>query len=129
MVTGTVANAHAIPSGLLLFAGMQPHFIATFSLFCGILLLWTIAVGKILEKICGLPVIAGRIIAGLLLGPSFLSISSWDIFASPLFPFGSREEVNLGEEAKLTMVFQRSALSGIQSVSSVPPSTITSSFS
>src|SRR4030095_11731601 len=65
-------------------AGLSPTFVAQFALFVAILLLWTITWGKVFKKLCGLPVIAGRIIAGILLGPSIINIAGFTIFAQPL---------------------------------------------
>ena len=76
-----------IPAGLLVTAGLSPAFVAQFSLFLAVILIWTVAWGKILKKLCGLPVIAGRIVAGILLGPSLLNIGSFSLFTQPLFLF------------------------------------------
>jgi Kef-type K+ transport system membrane component KefB len=73
-----------IPAGLLVTAGLSPAFVAQFALFLAIILMWTIAWGKFFKKLFGLPVIAGRIIAGILLGPSLLNIASFSFFAQPL---------------------------------------------
>lgn len=73
-----------IPAGLLVTAGLSPAFVAQFALFLAIILMWTIVCGKVFKKLCGLPVIAGRIVAGILLGPSLLNISSFSFFAQPL---------------------------------------------
>ena len=77
-------NQLTIPAGLLVKAGLSPVFVAQFALFIAIVLLWTIAWGKVFKKLCGLPVIAGRIIAGILLGPSLINIAGFSIFAQPL---------------------------------------------
>jgi len=76
-----------IPAGLLVTAGLSPAFVAQFALFLAVVLMWTIAWGKIFKKLCGLPVIAGRIIAGILLGPSLLNIAEFSFFAQPLLLF------------------------------------------
>ena len=77
-------NQLTIPAGLLVTAGLSPIFVAQFALFVAVLLLWTITWGKVFKKLCGLPVIAGRIIAGILLGPSVINIAGFTIFANPL---------------------------------------------
>ena len=65
-----VQDQLTIPAGLLVTAGLSPAFVAQFALFLAVILTWTIAWGKILKKLCNLPVIAGRIVAGILLhGP------------------------------------------------------------
>ena len=80
----TIQNQLTIPAGLLVTAGLSPTFVAQFALFIAILLMWTITWGKIFKRLCGLPVIAGRIIAGILLGPSLLNIATISFFAEPL---------------------------------------------
>jgi Kef-type K+ transport system membrane component KefB len=82
-----INNQLTIPAGLLVTAGLSPVFVAQFALFSAILLLWTIAWGKVFKKLCGLPVIAGRIIAGILLGPSLINIAGFSVFAQPLLLF------------------------------------------
>ena len=77
-------NAFALSPGLLPQAGLDPHFVARFALFVAVLLLWTIFWGKVLKIVVRLPVIAGQIIAGIMLGPSLLYIQRWPIFAKPL---------------------------------------------
>ena len=76
-----------IPSGLLVTAGLSPVFVAKFALFVAIILMWTITWGKIFKRLCGLPIIAGRIIAGILLGPSLLNIAGFSFFSQPLMLF------------------------------------------
>lgn len=78
------SNFLTIPQGVLLGAGLNPTFVATFALFVAIILLWTIAWGKILKKAVRLPVIAGQIIGGILLGPSCINIQGYQFFAVPL---------------------------------------------
>ncbi|HLJ30874.1 MAG TPA: cation:proton antiporter [Candidatus Babeliales bacterium] len=77
-------NQLTIPEGLLVTAGLSPAFVAQFALFIAIVLMWTIAWGKFFKKVIGLPVIAGRIIAGILLGPSLVDIAHFSLFAQPL---------------------------------------------
>src|SRR5579863_10757482 len=77
-------NQLTIPEGLLVTAGLSPAFVAQFALFLAVILMWTITWGKVFKKLCGLPVIAGRIIAGILLGPSLCNIAEFSFFAQPL---------------------------------------------
>lgn len=77
-------EACEIPAGLLLQPGLDPEFVGKFCFFTAVLLLWTIFIGKLLKIIFKLPVIAGQIIAGILIGPSFLDIAGREIFSSPL---------------------------------------------
>jgi len=76
-----------IPEGVLLSSGVQPEFVAKFAFFIALLLLWTTLVGKILKMILHIPIIAGQIIAGVFLGPSFFNIKSLSIFAMPFEVF------------------------------------------
>ncbi len=75
-----------IPEGVLQ-TGLTPVFVAQFALFIGFLLLWTIAIGKLLKVIFKLPMIAGQIIGGILLGPSSIDIAHMQIFSDPLHLF------------------------------------------
>ncbi len=72
-----------IPAGLLIYAGLCPAFVAKFALFLAILLIWTVSCGKIFKKLFWLPVISGRIIGGILLGPSVINIAGMPFFAEP----------------------------------------------
>jgi Kef-type K+ transport system membrane component KefB len=80
----SIDNNLTIPAGLLVTAGLSPAFVAQFALFIAVILMWTVVWGKIFKKLCGLPVIAGRIIAGILLGPSLFNIAGFSFFAQPL---------------------------------------------
>jgi len=75
----------AIPKGVLSSGGLSPHFIAKCALFLALLLLWTTFFGKLLKLTLKLPVIAGQIIAGIFLGPSFYDIQNSRFFAEPFF--------------------------------------------
>ena len=72
-----------IPEGVLIRSGLDTHFVAHFALFIALVLLWTVSWGKILHKLCWLPAIAGQIIGGIILGPSFLDIRTWALFSEP----------------------------------------------
>lgn len=74
----------AIPSGLLIRAGLFPSFVAKFALFVAILLTWTVFCGQVGKKLLQLPIIAGQIIGGILLGPSLINIAGIEFFAQPL---------------------------------------------
>ncbi len=76
-----------IPRGVLIASGLNPHFVAKCTLFLAILLLWTTFVGKLLKLTLRLPVIAGQIIGGVLLGPSFLKVKSLAIFSGPFLAY------------------------------------------
>lgn len=80
-------DALAVPEGALISSGLSPQFVAQCSLFLAILLLGTIFIGKLLKLTLRLPVIAGQIIGGILLGPSLLDIKNMKVFAGPLIAF------------------------------------------
>ncbi|GEM_PF-838838 len=76
-----------VPEGVLVSSGLNPQFIAKCALFLAALLLWTTFVGKLFKIIFRLPVIAGQIIGGVLLGPSLLDIKGRAIFSIPFVSF------------------------------------------
>ena len=73
-----------IPQDLMIDVALNPSFIATFTLFVALLLIGTIGIGKLCKRFFKLPVIAGQIIGGIVLGPSLLDIPHWGIFKMPL---------------------------------------------
>ncbi|MCX5925028.1 MAG: cation:proton antiporter [Candidatus Dependentiae bacterium] len=84
----------SIPAELLQNTGLSAAFIAHFGLFFVSILVWTLVVGKILNKFLGLPFIAGQIVGGMLLGPSCIDIAHWSFFAQPLTMFDSVSGAN-----------------------------------
>ena len=74
----------SIPQDLMIDVALNPHFIATFTLFIAVILVGTIGIGKIFKHFFRLPVIAGQIIGGVVLGPSLLDITHWKVFKMPL---------------------------------------------
>ena len=74
----------AIPQGVLIASGLSAPFVAKFALFVALLLLWTVAFGKVLKVLLHCPTIAGQIIGGILLGPSFINIAGAKLFVEPL---------------------------------------------
>ena len=74
----------AIPQGVLISSGLSAPFVAKFALFVALLLLWTVAFGKVFKVLVHCPTIAGQIIGGILLGPSLINIAGAKIFAEPL---------------------------------------------
>ena len=64
--------------------GITTTLAAKFTLFIGTILFITVGVGKILKIIFKLPVVAGQIIGGIILGPTLLNIQSLKIFDEPL---------------------------------------------
>jgi len=73
-----------IPQNLMIDVGLNPSFIATFTLFLALLLIGTIGIGKLCKRFFKLPIIAGQILGGIVLGPSLLDITHWDLFKLPL---------------------------------------------
>ena len=74
---------YTIPESVFLQAGLNTSFVAKFALFVGLLLAGTIVIGKILKITLRIPVIAGQIIGGIILGPSLVNIAQLPIFAQP----------------------------------------------
>ena len=74
----------SIPEGTLAYSGLSAEFVAHFALFIAILLFGTIAFGKIFKKIFRLPIIAGQILGGIILGPSFLDMRQIPVFSAPV---------------------------------------------
>lgn len=73
-----------IPYGQLIQNGLTVEFIALYALFLGILLAWTIIFATICNRFFSLPIVAGQLIAGILLGPSLVDIASWKLFSHPI---------------------------------------------
>jgi Kef-type K+ transport system membrane component KefB len=91
LLLGTLVSSHAakaadltIPAGVLTGAGIPAAFVAHFALFISCVLLWTLLCGAFLKYCFRLPIIAGQIIGGILLGPSVINIRSYAIFGEPL---------------------------------------------
>jgi len=76
-----------IPEGALVSSGLDPIFVAKFTFFLALLILWTTLLGKVLKMVLNIPVIAGQIIAGVFLGPSFFDIKNLSVFAEPFYAF------------------------------------------
>lgn len=77
----------SIPQGVLVGSGLNAEFIAKFALFIAIMLLWTVGIAKIFKRFFYVPIIAGQIIAGILLGPSVINIVGIDYFDEPFQMF------------------------------------------
>jgi len=73
-----------IPENVLISKGLDVAFVARFALFLAVLLGGTLFFGKILKKLFRLPVIAGQITGGIILGPSLINIKQFAIFQEPL---------------------------------------------
>lgn len=81
---GSGTSSLSIPEGVLTAAGIPASFVAHFALFIAFVLLWTLLCGAVLKRLCNLPIIAGQILGGILLGPSLLNIRSYALFSQPL---------------------------------------------
>lgn len=79
-----VDQAYSIPEGVLMSGGLSTAFVAKFTLFLGFLLSWTILIGRVLKHLFRIPVIAGQIVGGILIGPSCLNILGWKMFSDPM---------------------------------------------
>ena len=73
-----------IPQSLILEIGLNPSFIAKFTLFIALLLVGTLGIGKLCKHFFRLPIIAGQIVGGIVLGPSLFNITQWGIFGAPI---------------------------------------------
>lgn len=82
-------TAYTIPQGILMGNGLSTAFVAKFAFFLAFLLMWTITWGRILKVTLRFPVIAGQIIGGILIGPSFLNILGWSMFTEPMKMYDS----------------------------------------
>ena len=60
------------------------EFVAKFVLFFAILLLTTVIIGKILKYLFKMPIVAGQILGGAILGPSLLNIEKINFFNEPI---------------------------------------------
>jgi Kef-type K+ transport system membrane component KefB len=76
-------NPYTIPESVFLQAGLNTSFVAKFALFIGILLTGTILISKLLKATLRIPVIAGQIVGGIILGPSLINIARIPIFTDP----------------------------------------------
>ena len=76
-----------IPEGVLSGSGLHPIFVAKFTFFLALLVLWTTFLGKLLKIMFNIPVIAGQIIAGIFLGPSLFDIKHLSLFVEPYMVF------------------------------------------
>lgn len=80
-------NEIVIPEGSLVSSGLDPRFVAKFAFFVALLILWTTLVGKVLKMLFNIPIIAGQIISGVFLGPSFFDIKNLAVFSDSFFAF------------------------------------------
>lgn len=69
----------------LISLGSHGFFTAQCALFLAIVLLGTFFLGKLFRSLFGIPVIAGHILGGIILGPSLCDIQHISLFSEPLF--------------------------------------------
>jgi len=74
-----------ILSESLIDVASQGHFTAQCAFFLAIVLGGTFILGKIFRLFLKVPVIAGYILGGIVLGPSFLDIQHLSLFSVPIF--------------------------------------------
>ncbi len=68
----------------LISLGSNGIFTAQCALFLALILLGTFFLGKLFRSLLGIPVIAGHILGGIILGPSFCDIQHFSLFSTPL---------------------------------------------
>lgn len=76
-------SPYIVPESVFLQAGLDTTFVAKFALFVGILLAGTVVIGKLLKFMFRIPVIAGQIVGGIVLGPSLMDIAQLPVFIHP----------------------------------------------
>lgn len=69
-----------LPQNLLSQVVFNSHFVARFSLYMACLLVGSLVISKLLYRFSRVPLIAGQLVAGIVLGPTLLNINSWTIF-------------------------------------------------
>ena len=75
---------YSIPESVFLQAGLNTTFVAKFALFIAVLLMGTVFFGKLFKLLFRMPVIAGQIVGGIILGPSLCNIAKIPVFSQPL---------------------------------------------
>lgn len=73
-------------------SGISAEFTAKFALFLAILLLTTIVFGKLLKYLFKLPIVAGQIIGGVILGPSLINLQKFSYFNEPIKFFDTTKQ-------------------------------------
>lgn len=112
-----VAGDISLPEGLFLHSGLDASFVARFALFVAVILLWTLFSGKILKKIFKLPVIAGQIVGGIILGPTILNITQWKIFSHPLIMSDAASQASFAITASDLYIFVVLLIAAVWAVS------------
>ena len=75
MVKGELISSGLNFLGAFIGAGVPALFLAKFCLFFGICLIFTVLTSKLLKVFLRIPIIAGQILSGIILGPSFLNLA------------------------------------------------------
>jgi len=105
------------PIILSLPSGLDTHFVAYFALFITAVLLWTVICGKLLQLTLKLPVIAGEIIGGIILGPSVINIARFSLFTHPLSIVDQASQTLYGIVSSDIFVFVIVLISAVLTVS------------
>ena len=64
---------YVVPQSILFQSGLDSTFVAKCALFIAVLLLGTLLFGKVFKLLFKIPSIAGQILGGIILGPSFIN--------------------------------------------------------
>src|ERR1700735_3837116 len=73
-----------IPQGIIPLLAANTLFIAKLALFLALIFAGTLIISKILNELLRIPLVAGQIIAGIMLGPSLFNCAHWPLFADTL---------------------------------------------
>ena len=79
-----LSNKLAIPGEALISSGSNVEFVAGFAFFVAVIFSSTVMFGKLFKKIFKIPVVAGQILGGIILGPSVINIAKLSFFSVPL---------------------------------------------
>ncbi|MCF7900325.1 cation:proton antiporter [Candidatus Babeliales bacterium] len=77
-------DPYTVPQSILFQSGLDTTFVAKCSLFIAILLLGTLFFGKVFKLLFKIPSIAGQILGGIILGPSFINFQKFSFFTEPM---------------------------------------------
>lgn len=73
-----------IPQGVIPVLASNTLFIAKLALFLALIFAGTLIISKILKELLRIPVVAGQIIAGIMLGPSLFNCAQWPLFVDTI---------------------------------------------
>lgn len=75
---------YVVPQSILFQSGLDSTFVAKCALFIAVLLLGTLLFGKVFKLLFKIPSIAGQILGGIILGPSFINFQKFSFFTEPM---------------------------------------------